>query len=91
MYAGIYVKELLLFFGETVQYYLSEEQDEEAAVIESGCISNSQVTGQEQKGRYAWLNEIRLAGTMGDMEKLQPLMRRYERTDRLTELLFRRL
>ena len=91
MYAGIYVKELLLFFGETVQYYISEEQDGEAVVIESGCISNSEVTGQEQKGRYAWLNEMLLAGTLGDMEKLKPLMHRYERTDRLTELLFRRL
>lgn len=91
MYPGIYVKELLLFFGETVQYYISEEQDEEAAVIESGCISNSEVTVQEQKGRYAWLNEMLLAGTLGDMEKLEPLMHRYERTDRLTELLFRRL
>lgn len=77
MYDGIYVKEFILFFGETVQYYLTEEDDSGVQTVESNCISNHDVAPNENQGRYAQLNDILLKAAVEDREALKRQMKNY--------------
>ncbi len=91
MYAGIYVKEFILFFGETVQYYITEGEEKHAAVMESNCIRNNDVLENENQGRYAKLNEILLQNTLGDVELLKRQMKNYYGMTKVTNEVFKRL
>lgn len=91
VYDGIYVKEFILFFGETVQYYIMETEGIESSVIESDCISNNDVLESENEGRYARLNEILLQSTLGDADKLKRQMKNYYGMSEVTDKVFRLL
>lgn len=91
MYDGIYVKEFILFFGETVQYYITEAEGSGSAVIESNCISNNDVLENDSQGRYVRLNEILLQNTLGDEGLLKRQMKNYYGMTKVTEEVFKLL
>lgn len=91
MYDGIYVKEFILFFGESVQYYITETEGTLAKVTESACISNQDVLDEDRQGRYVRLNEMLVDVTLEEREKLKRHMKEYDRMQRVTEELFRLL
>lgn len=91
MYDGIYVKEFILFFGETVQYYITEAEGVEASVIESNCISNNDVLENDNQGRYIRMNEMLLQNTLGDEELLKRQMKSYYGMTKVTEEVFKLL
>lgn len=91
MYDGIYVKEFILFFGETVQYYITESEGMESAVIESNCISNNDVLENDNDGRYVRLNEMLLQNTLGDRELLKHQMKNYYGMTMVTDEVFKLL
>ena len=77
MYDGIYVKDFILFFGEKVQYYILESQTADGQIGASGCLGNGDIMEEGSGDRYAWLNEMLLACTLDDREKLAGKMKRY--------------
>lgn len=89
MYDGIYVKEFILFFGETLQYYITEGPEHK--VGESNCISSTNVSPGGNEGRYAQLNELLLQVTLGDEDVLKRQMKNYYGMLRVTEEAFRLL
>lgn len=91
MYAGIYVKAFILFFGETVQYYITVADRTQQEVLESNCIRNSDVLESEDKGRYAMLNEMQLQSALGDAEALKRQMKKYYEMTKVTEEVFQLL
>ena len=92
VYDGIYVRGFVLFFGETVQYYLTEETDSGSKVVESNCIQNHNILPSgENQGRYAKLNEILLQLTLADSGSLKHQMKEYYGMLRVTEEAFKLL
>lgn len=91
MYEGIYVKEFVLFFGESIQYYVTEEEKEGQKVTESNSVSNHDILENENQGRYAMLNEILLELALLDPEKLQHAMKNYYGMQSVTQEVFRLL
>lgn len=92
MYDGVYVKRLILFFGETLQYYISEEDASgEQVVSESNQISNSDVYGEEEQSRYALLNELLLQATLQEPSQLRREMKAYHGMKVSTEEIFKLL
>lgn len=78
MYPGIYVKEYILFFGEEVQYYISEESGHGMNVTESGSICERELCSSEQQSRYDLLNQMSFELSMQDYEAVDRIMRQYE-------------
>lgn len=78
MYEGIFVKEFIVFFGEEIPYYISEEAPRESVVTESGRLSCKDVCGRENGSTYDMLNEMELEYTLKDYEKLERLLRKYD-------------
>ncbi|MDE6903407.1 MAG: hypothetical protein K2P76_00400 [Lachnospiraceae bacterium] len=88
MYEGIYVKEFILFFGESIQYYISEKQDGEMVVTESGTISGEKTDNFMEEGRYGRLNELFYLREQGSTKGLAQKMQRYRNLLERTEETF---
>ncbi|MBO5373624.1 MAG: hypothetical protein J6A75_13040 [Lachnospiraceae bacterium] len=89
MQAGIFVKEIVLFFDEVVQYYISEEDSEgNIETTESGVITCKEISKGENKSRYEALNAMRMAQIAGDKEAFMAEMERYQYLQNETKKLF---
>lgn len=83
MYGGIFVAQFVLFFGESLQYYITEEDDELQKVAGSGEITKSDVFGEEAENRFDAVNAILLHATLQEEEELVRSLLSYEAKDAL--------
>lgn len=88
-YAGIYVSEFLLFFGESVQYYISQGEESEQEILESNQIAGREAYGDEERSRYALLNHMAAGLMLEDTEKAKACMLEYEKKEELYQEVFR--
>jgi len=86
---GIFIKDFVLFFGETIQYYITEGYNGEEQLTESGEISKADITGENIGLRYFALNDISIANTLQDFETVNRLGEEYSKKSYLTRKLFR--
>ena len=88
MYDGIYVTEFVLFFGEQLQYYITEEGQEEGAHTESGTIQKSDIVKDQVTGRFSMINDIMIGETLQDYTAVDNLMGEYFKKRFISEKLF---
>ena len=89
MYGGIFVKEFLLFFGETLQYYVTEAHANKEQLTESGTIQKSDSLSDASTDRYALVNDIAVAATLKDYSTAKELLEEYAKKEFTAESLFR--
>ncbi len=90
-YEGIFVKPFIMFFGETVRYYISEEYAGEVEVTESSRISNNDVYGEKDESRYSLINQMLISNTLYDEDALKQDMVQYAEYEEVTKKVFRLL
>lgn len=78
MYNGIYIKEVTLFYGDTVQYYICEEKDGEFQVIYSGQLVNTEIVKYKGTSRYEQLNAVVIAEQLGEHQTAEDKMNIYD-------------
>ncbi len=89
VFAGIWVKEFVLFFGERLQYYITEEADGVEQLTVSGTLGRKENSdGTTQGGRFRLLNDIMIGKTLQDYDTVDQLLEEYYRKDFLVEKLF---
>ena len=89
VYGGVYFKEFILFFGESLQYYITEETDSgEAMLTESGTLQRNDMQGECGNSRYQMVNDIVISRTLEDMDTMDNLLEEYYRKDYLNKRLF---
>ena len=88
MFEGIYVTEFILFFGEQMQYYITEDGQEEGALTESGTIQKSDITGGRTASRYSLINDIMIGETLQDYDTVDALISEYYKKKYICEKLF---
>lgn len=86
---GIFVKDFLLFFGNEVQYYISEEDAKDTRVTESGSLYQRDICEREEKNRYDMLNAMELQLTLENYRALEELMKRHDGLRKKNETVFR--
>ena len=91
VYDGIFVKTFVMFFGEAIQYYISEEYGSEVEVTESNRIVNNDVYNQDDVSRYNLLNQMLISNTLQEDAELYQTMKQYARTDEVTQRVFKLL
>ena len=76
MYHGIFVKEFLLFYGETLTYYLTVQEDSGIRKTEKYQLSlvDLDTTGIT---RYKLLNKILAAKKLGNRDMMDQAVRQY--------------
>lgn len=89
MYNGIYVKAFVIFFGELIRYYITEEHDNSIEVKESNRLTCSNIPGDNDHSRYNLINEMIISDTLSDETTLKSNIDEYKRLDAATKQLFK--
>ncbi len=88
MFGGICVKQFILFFGEHLQYYITEVEDGKEHLTESGTLSRNDAGGEQRENRYTLLNDIAISRNLHDYGTMDNLMREYYEQEFVVKELF---
>ena len=89
VYDGIFVKQFVMFFGETLQYYITEEYNNQVEVTESSRIMNNDMYSIKDKSRYNLINQMLISTTLQDEASLYQNMKQYDGLDEVTKRVFK--
>lgn len=89
MFAGICVKEFVLFFGERLQFYITEESDGSEQLTRSGTINKSDIVQENFESRFTVLNDLMIGRTLHDYDTVDGLLQEYYKQDYMVDKLFR--
>ncbi len=84
---GIFFKEFVLFFGESVQYYFTKEQERQKEVTQSFLLQKEERDGRNT-GRFHVINEILKNGSLDDYESMDDGLEDMYHKDYLSNRLF---
>lgn len=88
VYDGIYVKEYVLFFGESLQYYITEELNGEERLTESNHLQKSDIHDGSDNSKHEMINDMVISKTLQDYDTLDDLLEEYYRREYWNEQLF---
>ncbi len=89
MYEGIFVASFVLFFGEQLQYYITEDgKGEKDIATESGTIAKNDIVKNVGGGRYSLINDIMIGETLQDYETVDKLLSEYYQKKNICNTLF---
>ncbi len=89
VYGGVFVKSFLLFFGETVQYYITEEYEGMEQLTESGTLTRNDVDTEGVTDRYSMVNDIAIADTLKDYDTAFEMLEEYKQEEYIVNNIFR--
>lgn len=90
-YYGIHVKEFILFYGETIQYYITEEMNDEQIITKSKSTRLENCFEQKALNRYGNINLMLMSKDMQDEETMIEIMENYNKTQSVMMNLFKPL
>lgn len=85
---GIFVKDFILFYGENLQYFISEVVEDQTVIVESRSIEIEPEIVSDDTNRYHQLNLIMTAKTMDDEKTAIKLLEGYAMNDYMIKRLF---
>ena len=88
---GIFVKELVLFYGETIEYIITDESDEGNVMSEKTTLVGTLDKNTESTSRFAQINRIIASEKEGDRDKALELLDRYIKDEFAISQLFREI
>lgn len=74
---GIYTRDFVLFYGEKLQYYITEEDGDEMMPTESEEIERDITAEMRTDSRYDLINDMLLSESVSDDPSLKDLMEQY--------------
>lgn len=89
MFGGVFTKEFILFFGENLQYYITEEMAGKEVLTASDSISVSDTYDNRVESRYTMLNDMVVSKTVQDEDTLVEIMKDYVEADAFSHRIFK--
>lgn len=77
MFGGICVKQFILFFGERLQYYITETEGDKEQLTESGTFNRNDTDRELRESKYSLINDIAIGRTLHDYETMEHLLYEY--------------
>ena len=74
---GILEKELILFYGESLQYFITEETEDGVEIVESRMINHTETDVVSGTTKYGKINEILMTQELQDEKTLFSLLEQY--------------
>lgn len=87
-YTGIYHKTFTVFYGEIVQYYITETNNQKD-LVKNDIIIKNDMNLKNSNSRYNMLNDMSVALQLHDDTTLLELMNKYAQNSQLVEQLFK--
>lgn len=85
---GLYCKSFILFFGESLEYYVEQEVNGVMERMAEGVIEKEDTPSREAPDRYDRINDILLANAVEDYDSLDRLLEDYYHREYLVGRLF---
>lgn len=85
MYEGIFVKSFVVFFGEEIPYYMTEEGSGGENITESGHIETHELVSQGDESCYDLINGMMVSFFLKDGQTLRQLHDQYQEKKRQSE------
>ena len=85
---GVFVKEFILFYEETLQYYITEERNGESQITESFYRRLDTVKVHDETTKYGQINLILTAQDMKDEKTTIDMLENYYRMEYTINRLF---
>ncbi len=80
MYGGVFSKPFILFFGESLLYYITEENENGTEELtESASVQKSDLAGEISSSRFNQVNDIVISKTLEDYSALNELLYEYSK------------
>ncbi|MCR5475918.1 MAG: DUF5717 family protein [Lachnospiraceae bacterium] len=89
MFGGLFTREFILFFGEDLQYYITEEQNGKEVLTASDSLSVADTSEARVESRYTMLNDMVVSRTVKDENTLLDIMREYVEADAFAHKVFK--
>lgn len=89
MFGGICVKQFILFFGEHLQYYITETENGKENLTQSGTLSRNETGGEQREGRYGMLSDIAIGRNLHDYDTMESLLYEYFEQDYIVKEMFK--
>lgn len=89
LFGGIFSREFVLFFGENLQYYITEERAGKEMLTESDEVSISDTGMSSVESRYSMINDMVVSKAVRDEDTLQKLMEEYVEADSFSRKVFK--
>lgn len=77
MFCGICVSQFILFFGEKLQYYITETENGKEQLTESGTYSRNDTDRDQRESKYNLINDIAIGRTLHDYDTMEALLYEY--------------
>lgn len=91
MFHGVCVKQFVLFFGERLQYYITETNGEKEQLTLSGTLSRNDTGMEVKESRYQLINDIAMGRNLHDHDTMEKLLNEYYEQEHLAAALFKRI
>ena len=88
IYSGIYSRDFVLFYGEKLQYYITEENNEDSIPTQSETLERDLMRSGRTDSRYDMINDMLLSESVNDDPSLEDLMEQYMRLSETVEEFF---
>lgn len=88
MFGGIYVKSFILFYGERVMYYITEEDGRQEKLTQSSVLQKNELEQNQKEDRFAMINNVVISRDMQDYETYCKLAMEYAKRSYLVNQLF---
>lgn len=89
VYFGVYVKEFVLFYGEELQYYITEEQENQEQLTQSGVLQKEENKEYGRGSRFRMINEMAIGETLQDYDSVKQILEEYWKTEFVADKVFR--
>lgn len=91
MFHGVCVKQYILFFGERLQYYITEVDGDKEQLTESGTLSHVDTGLEQAENKYSLLNDIATGRNLHDYDTMEKLINEYFEQDYYVKEIFHML
>ncbi|MBR5577982.1 MAG: hypothetical protein IKW28_03185 [Lachnospiraceae bacterium] len=88
IYYGTYSKEFVLFYGEEIQYYITEVLEQKEQLTESGSLKKEENKEGRKESRYQRINEMAIATSLSDYHSLEQMLEEYWRKEYIAKQVF---
>ena len=88
LYGGIFVKSFLLFFGESIQYYITESSGNREQLTQSSQVERAEELNYNTDWKYSVLNEAAIGREVHDYQTCEKMLYEYMKQENLIRKIF---
>lgn len=91
VFEGIFAKHFVMFYGDHIQYYITEHRKGMEDLTQSGSLNNQNIVSNEARGKYELINDMLSCVELQDEKSLRRMMNSYVMSEKLSKEIFKPL